>query len=173
MIVVTETTDPVEFANIALKHEWNTRNKPIKYNELKASSSVPKVCYDIVTDVLVLNPRIYARIHTKNPKAWKKGSDEYLELFRDAIDLAMRNTDTDELSVVIDHCSQLKDWTGVDAVIELAAYHKKTLIDVRQAASHDEYLLMVSDFVVYAIERAENMGDRSYMQNMKVITRRL
>jgi len=73
----------------------------------------------------VLNPRIYARIHTKNPKAWKKGSDEYLELFRDAIDLAMRNTDADELSVVIDHCSQLKDWTGVDAVIELAAYHKK------------------------------------------------
>jgi len=170
-IALTKTSLPNEFAEIATRYDWNTRNPkdgraPIYDDkELKFRSSSDDVRKSVLNEIASMNPDIHISSDDR-PNINTGHTKRYKRLFRFALEDALPGEGDLATEFIMDESTFMTQNAGKTAVKEVAG----SSVEYHSANSEKDVIVQTQDFVAGAAN-ASRKGNNEYIDIVREFVR--
>jgi hypothetical protein len=167
VIAASETKDPKEFVNIAMRYPKNTKGTDDE-DSLKFNTSQDWIRRSVVRDITLTDSNVYAITGHKTDKK-SDAVKTHEKMLRKLSNQLMKSTNAKEFIVIMDNNTTIRKGEGCKIVSETAKSNEKKIIECQQLRAKDEPILQTHDFVVGGIGHYEENDDKTYVRQLQNI----
>jgi len=161
-ITMTKTKKPKDFGEISQNHPWNTRGTH-NNNELKWVSSSDEVRMAVLADADKLDPDIF--IITDEGVKDIENKERYKSLFGEITEEVFKNTNEENIELVMDDSDLMKPMTGMEKVKDIAERHPNKNIRYKQVDSEKYPVIQTQDMIAGAANKSR-AGDSTFIDKV-------